>query len=97
MRIFGLFVLVLIALLGLAFAVLNAAPVKLELYLRTVEMPLSLAVVGAFALGAALGIIASLGLILKSRRELARCRRQADHMEQELHNLRALPIKDVHG
>ncbi len=96
MRIFNVIIIVFAFLLGLAFTMLNAAPVSIEYYFGTTAIPLSLLVVGGFSLGAFLGLAASVGMILKARREQSRLRKKIEHTEKELSNLRSLPIRDVH-
>lgn len=96
MRIINLIVILLFSILGLAFTVFNAAPVSIEYYFGAVNVPLSLVLVGGFSLGAFLGLAASVGMILKARREQSRLRKKLEHTEKELKNLRSLPIKDMH-
>ncbi len=53
----------------LGFAVKNAEPVTLQYYLGlSWSAPLVLVVLASFALGAAFGILASLGLVVRQRR-----------------------------
>jgi putative membrane protein len=86
----------LLVVLGLSFTVMNAAEVQLNYYFGTLAAPLSLVVVGAIAAGAVLGVLASLGMILGQKREMAKLRRTMKLTEKELSNLRALPLKDTH-
>jgi len=95
-RIVSYTLLLLIVLMGILFAVLNAQPVKFDFYFGSTEQPLSLIIVVTLILGSLLGILASFGLIVRSRREAARQRRAAELAEKEVANLRAIPIKDRH-
>ncbi|MEJ2344411.1 MAG: LapA family protein [Gammaproteobacteria bacterium] len=95
-RILLLVLSLLIVAIGAAFAVLNANVVDLNYYFGTREIPLSLTLVVAFAGGALLGVIASLGMVVRLKRENRRLRREATLAEKEVMNLRNLPIKDVH-
>ncbi|HED15610.1 MAG TPA: LapA family protein [Gammaproteobacteria bacterium] len=95
MRIINFIIIILFTALGLAFTVFNAAPVSIEYYFGTVNVPLSLVLVGGFALGAFLGLAASVGMILKARRGQSRLRKKLEHTEKELKTLRSLPIKDA--
>ena len=45
---------------------------------------------------AILGLISSVLVIMASRYEVSKLRREIKHTEEELMNLRALPIKDKH-
>ena len=89
-------VIVLIALIGVIFAILNAESVQINYYFGSKETPLSLAIILSMLLGAILGLLASLGLILKSKREVSKFKRLADVAEKEIANLRAIPIKNHH-
>ena len=89
-----LFLVLLI--LGLSFAVLNSASVPLNYYLGKVDLPLALVVVGSLALGAILGVLVSLGIVLRLKRQVRRLRRQVQTAEKEVANLRAIPLKDSH-
>lgn len=90
------YVLVLIlVLLGLAFAVVNAKPVELNYFLGTREVPLAMTLVLALVFGACLGMLFSLGMVVRLKRETLRLRRQIQLTEQEVVNLRSIPIKNV--
>jgi len=93
-RIVGLIIGLLIVLLGLSFALLNANPVELEFYVRKFTMPLSLLLVLVLIVGAMLGVLASLSMLVSRRRELSRLRRRLSETEKELDELRRLPLKD---
>lgn len=86
---------ILVLLLALSFAVLNADSVLLNYHFGSWRIPLSLALVVFMALGALFGIIASLGLVMKLKSEINSLRRTAKHKEAEVINLRALPLKDT--
>lgn len=89
---FGLFLLIFV--LGLYFGVLNSHSVQLRYFHGQAEAPLALVVMIAVLMGALLGAIASLGPIVKSKRELARMRKSMGLTEKELANLRSLPLKE---
>jgi len=86
--------MLLVSLLGLSFALMNAEAVKLDYYFGTLDAPLSLVVVIALIIGAGLGVFASMGIVLGQKRELAKLRKSAKIAEEEVSNLRALPLKD---
>lgn len=94
MRIVRLIFYILILLLGLSFAVLNAQNISLNYYFGMWQAPLSLTLVLALALGALLGIVACLGLLMKLKREISTLQKAAKLSETELMNLRAMPLKD---
>ncbi len=94
MRYLKLIFILLIMMIGAAFAVMNAETVQLNYYFGVKEFPLSVVLVAAVALGAILGVLATLGSSLKLRRENMSLRHKAKIARQEVNNLRALPIKD---
>lgn len=95
-RIITFVLLLLVALLGLTFALMNAETVQLNYYFGNVQAPLSLVIVIAIIIGAALGVLASTGVVFGQKRELAKLRKSKKIAEQEVSNLRSLPLKDTH-
>ena len=95
-KIFYAIAIVLITLLGVIFAILNAEPVQFNYYFSSAQIPFSLAIILAMLLGAILGLLAGLGMILKAKRQVSRLRRSAEMTEKEIANLRAIPIKNQH-
>ncbi|HFQ13177.1 MAG TPA: LapA family protein [Gammaproteobacteria bacterium] len=96
MRIFYLLLFLLLVVIGIAFAVLNAEAVEFNYYFSSRQVPLSLILVLAMFSGAVLGVLASMGLIIRLKREALQLRRNAELAEKEIANLRAIPIKDKH-
>lgn len=92
---YTVFVLAVI-LFGVIFAMLNAESVQLNYYFGAKQLPLSLIIVLSMLVGAILGVLASIRLILKSRREISRLRKASEIAEKEIANLRAIPIKNSH-
>ena len=85
-----------VILFGIIFAVLNADNVQLNYYFGSKQLPLSLAIVMSMVVGAILGVLASIKLILRTRREMSRLRKASAMAEKEITNLRAIPIKNTH-
>lgn len=95
-RIVTFVLLLLVSLLGLTFALMNAETVQLNYYFGNVQAPLSLVIVIAIIVGAALGVLATTGIVFGQKRELAKLRKSNKLAEQEVSNLRSLPLKDNH-
>jgi putative membrane protein len=93
-RIIGYIVLLLILLLVLFFTLLNTDAIRINYHFGIIEGPLSLVLLVAVLAGTMLGIVASLGIIIRHRRELARLKRQIKNTATEVANLRNMPIKD---
>jgi putative membrane protein len=89
-------IVLVIVLFGIIFAILNAETVQLNYYFGSKQLPLSLAIVISMIIGAILGVLASINLILRSRKEVSRLRKASEIAEKEIANLRAIPIKNTH-
>lgn len=87
--------IVCIVVIGLAFHVRNDQLVSLDYYLGTIDISLSILVIAAMLVGAVLGIITSLGIILPLKREKSRLNKQVKQAEKEVENLRSLPLQDA--
>lgn len=96
-RVFAIIGILLIVMFGLAFSVLNADPVGLDLFFAEIEVALSVAMVGALILGAVLGVLASLGAIWRRGREVHRLRRQLGYTERQLQAMRRSPLSGPSG
>lgn len=87
---------ILVFFIGLTFAFQNSQNVDLNYYFGIhVSGPLSLMIILAMAIGVGIGYLVSLRRAISARRELAQARRDVKQVEQEVENLRSLPIKDV--
>jgi putative membrane protein len=94
LKLIKLLLVVLVMMLGAAFTVMNADPVKINYYFGTGEWPLAIIVVASLLLGALLGAMSGVGAMLRQRNEVGRLRRQQKVAKQEIENLRTLPMKD---
>ncbi len=95
-RLFYAVVAVLAALAGITFAFQNQQLVEIRYYFGLAwSGPLALLLLATLAVGVVLGYLAALRRVLRLQRELVRARRELRVAEQEVANLRALPIKDV--
>ena len=78
MRIVTWVVWLTVFLLLLAFAAKNLEPISLNFYLdQSWRAPLVVVLLAFFAAGAAFGMVAMLGTLLRQRREISRLRREA--------------------
>ncbi|MFQ5994352.1 MAG: lipopolysaccharide assembly LapA domain-containing protein [Acidiferrobacterales bacterium] len=57
--------------------------------------PLAWVLLLTFAFGVVVGFIGSLRIVMRMQRQLVQQRKELRRVEQEVTNLRALPIKDV--
>ncbi len=80
--------------LAISFAVLNAEHVALNYYFGTRQVSLPLLMLLVFVIGALLGILVLLPRLIRLKSRHRRLRRRLKKHEEEVQNLRALPIKD---
>jgi putative membrane protein len=91
---FLLFLLFLvIILIFFIFTLENLGLVPLNLVFQTMQVPLGLTMLVCFILGALLGVLFSLSLILKNKSKARVLAKKIALTEEELANLRQLPIK----
>lgn len=86
--------LAVVVIVGASFAWLNPDKVQLNLAFAEMEVLKSQAFAVTLALGWLLGVLSSLGVILKIQGEKRRLRREARQAETEVDKLRRLPIHD---
>ena len=84
----------LLVLVGVSFAGLNASSVQLNVYFTTFHMPLSVLIVLTLGLGVCLGFILFLGRYWRLKAEHRRIKNQLKLTEKEIRNLRAIPLQD---
>ncbi len=92
-RLIRLILLLALLIVALGFALLNAESIQVDYYMGKLSIPLSLALVVVLAVGAIIGMIASLGMVLRAKRQNAKLRKQVKNTEKEVTDLRALPPK----
>ncbi len=81
---------------GITFTLQNSQDVGLKYYFGLHwSGPVSLVLIATLAVGVLVGYLASLRMIVRMQRHLVQARKEIHQIEQEVKNLRALPIKDV--
>ena len=93
-RLLGFLFLVVLVVLGLSFAVLNAQSVSLNYYFGYREIPLSMIVVLSLAAGAVIGVLVSAALILRMKAQNSQLRRKLRNAEKDSDQLRVLPAEE---
>jgi lipopolysaccharide assembly protein A len=95
-RVFYLVVIAVTLLFGITFAVKNHQDIELAYYFGLQwRGPLSIALLSSLAVGVVVGYLAGLRMVIRMQRQLVQARKEIRQIEQEVMNLRALPIKDV--
>jgi lipopolysaccharide assembly protein A len=95
---FLLYVIVILALavIGVSFSVLNNDPLTIQYYFGVnFSFPVFLVLLITFVIGIIAGFLSSLQMLVRMQRQLVQARKEVRQIEQEVVNLRALPIKDV--
>ncbi|MDH5325782.1 MAG: LapA family protein [Gammaproteobacteria bacterium] len=95
-RIILLFVLLVIAISTISFTLTNSQPVMLKYYFGEKETDLLVVIVFSVAIGAVLGVLATMGLVLRLKHDLVKLKKTVRVTEKEVENLRSLPLKDPH-
>lgn len=84
MRILSFIIAIILIVLGLTFALLNATPVTLNYYLGSQEISLSLLLVLAVGFGTLIGFIVSIGKILRLKNKIHQQKNRLKQLEKEL-------------
>lgn len=95
MRIFSYIILLLIIILGLTFAVLNAEPVTLNYYFGTGKISLSLLLVLCLGVGAVLGLLVASVPLIRLKKNNYQLKSQIKRAEKELQGLRSVDVKSL--
>ncbi len=95
MKLFKLIFFILVAVLGVSFAVLNASFVEINLYIGIYKLHLSLLLVFTLGIGILVGFLVMSGSFLRLKAENFKIKNKIKWAEKEVSNLRSLPIKDA--
>ena len=93
-RLFRFVFYLVIAFLAVIFALLNSQSSQFDYYFGKSDLPLALLLAIAMAIGALLGVTASLGMVIRSKRQSSSLRKSVANAEKELTKLRDLPNQD---
>jgi uncharacterized integral membrane protein len=88
-----LLLLLAFMIIGASFALINDKPVMVDLYFLTPELPLSLLLLLALGCGIILGGLAGMVYFMRVKKENADLKRKTRLVNEEVKNLRAMPIK----
>jgi putative membrane protein len=94
-KLLGIATIILLALLLALFAVFNTAPVELNFYDTKTTYPLFLVIVVVIIQGAVIRGMDSLREIVRFEGDNARLKKEIMLTEQEVANLRRLPLRDI--
>ncbi|MBN1683899.1 MAG: LapA family protein [Gammaproteobacteria bacterium] len=94
MKIFSYMIILLLLILGVTFALLNATSVTIHYYLGVSQLPLSLLLLISFAAGVIVALLAMGIILLRLKAQNLGLKRRLRTAEKEIENLRTLPIKE---
>lgn len=87
---------VIVFVVGLLFALRNAAPVSLDYIWGTIHTPLSYVALGGCIVGLVLGFIGCSATMVRLRRDNRKLRQKAREAQAEVTSLRKAPLTDAH-
>ena len=86
----------LVILFGVTFASLNAHTVTINYYFNKSIIYLPVLLLITLVIGVVLGFVVTLPALIRSKRTARRLKQRIKQIEQEVNNLRAIPIKETH-
>ncbi|MCR9191538.1 MAG: LapA family protein [Gammaproteobacteria bacterium] len=87
---------VLLILLGVSFAALNATSVEVNLYVTKLVLPISVLVIVMLGIGVCLGFLMFLYRYWRLKADHRKIANQLKMTEREIKNLRSIPLQDQH-
>lgn len=96
MRLFMILIYLLLVLLGVSFAALNANSVPVNLYFKTLNMPISVLMTLMLGVGLLIGFLIFIGRYWRLKIDYMRIKNHLKITEKEIKNLRDIPLKDQH-
>ncbi|MBA4696086.1 MAG: LapA family protein [Legionella sp.] len=94
MRLLIVIFYVILILVGISFAALNANPVLVNLYFIKLTMPISVLMTAMFGVGLFLGMILVLLRYWRLKMAYIKLKNQFNLTAKEIKNLRSIPLKD---
>ena len=94
MRIVMTIFYVLLILIGVGFAGLNASSVQINVYFTILTMPVSVLIILVLGVGVLIGIILFQSRYWRLKAEHRKLKNQLKLTEKEIRNLRAIPLQD---
>ncbi|HBI21694.1 MAG TPA: DUF1049 domain-containing protein [Legionella sp.] len=96
MRIMMTIFYLLLVLVGISFAGLNAQSVHINVYFTAFNIPVSVLIILMLSFGMLLGFCLSLCRYWRIKAECRKIKNQLKLTEKEIRNLRAIPLQDPH-
>lgn len=90
MRFIGYLILLILAVLAVVFASLNAEPVAFDYYVGVKHLPLSVLLILVFAVGSLFGWFLGLLMWLRAKHENRQLKKRVKFIDEQLDQFRAL-------
>lgn len=94
MRLFMIIFYVLLVIVGVSFAALNATSVEVNFYFKTITMPISVLMAIMLGIGLLTGFLLFIYRYWRLKVDYHRVKNQLKLTEKEIKNLRTIPLKD---
>lgn len=94
MRLFMIIFYVLLVIIGVSFAALNATSVEVNFYFKTITMPISVLMAIMLGIGLLTGFLLFIYRYWRLKVDYHRVKNQLKLTEKEIKNLRTIPLKD---
>ena len=95
-RILSFLFSILFILFVFVFTLENLSPITINFLVQNTQAPLGIIMLICFILGAVAGLLFSVSSVLKNRSRARSLAKKVEIAEQEVANLRQLPIKSSH-
>lgn len=96
MRILMLITYLILIIIGVSFAALNASSVLVNFYFKSISMPVSVLMTIMLGVGIFIGFILFIGRYWRLKIEYRKMKNQLKLTEKEIKNLRSIPLQDQH-
>ncbi len=96
MRLLMLVLYIVLIIIGVSFAALNASSVEVNFYFKTVSMPTSVLMTIMLGVGILIGFLLFMGRYWRLKIEYRKISNQLRLTEKEIKNLRSIPLQDQH-
>ncbi|MFI4918806.1 MAG: LapA family protein [Legionellales bacterium] len=94
MRILMLVTYILLIIIGVSFAALNASSVQVNFYFKTASMPISVLMTIMLGIGIFIGFVLFIFRYWRLKVECRKIKSQLKLTEKEIKNLRSIPLQD---
>jgi lipopolysaccharide assembly protein A len=95
-RFFMMLVYLVLIVLGVTFAALNATSVQVNFYVHTFTIPISVLLILVLGVGILIGFFLFIVRYWRLKAEFRKIKNQLKITEREIKNLRAIPLQDQH-